>query len=377
MRILHIVTLVAADASFGGPAQVALAQAAALKRHGNEVLLIAGGRGFRPGISEVDGAAVKLFGTFAVAPRLGFAGLTSIPMLLWLCRNVWRFDVVHLHLARDLIMIPSALVVLLSGKQFVAQPHGMIIHTGRRLERVLDAIATRRVLRKARTVFVLNKAEGREVEKVAGVPSSVLVNGLTDQPCVSRETPDREVLFLARLHARKQPGTFVKMAIALAPRYPDVAFRLVGPDGGELAAIRALISASGLNDRITIEDPVSPSAVRQRMQAAAVYVLPALDEPFGLTVLEALSVGVPVVISKSGGLAATIESTGSGLTAEDSAESVAACVATLLDDDDLRTAMGARGPQVVRDNFSIEHVCDRLVGAYNAALADSATKRMD
>jgi glycosyltransferase involved in cell wall biosynthesis len=364
MRILHVVTLVASDASFGGPAQVALAQVAALRDQGNDVLLIGGGKGYSPQTKSVDGAPVRLFRTMQLIRGAGFAGMSSLPMLVWLGLNVRRFDVVHLHLARDLVMIPSALLVLLSGKPFVAQPHGMIVPTDRRLGRILDSLATRRALRAAKKVFVLNETEGTELAQVAGISTTVLINGLPTRDLHPRTVHRQEVLFLARLHERKQPRTFVKMAIELAPSFPDVVFTLVGPDGGELGHVRDLIVDAGLGSRIRIEDPVSPFKVRERMQSAAVYVLPALDEPFGLTVLEALSVGVPVVISKTGGLASAIVSNSVGFTAEDSVESFSACVAALLSDDSVRSEMGARGPRLVKDEFSIEHVRDRLNASY-------------
>ena len=160
------------------------------------------------------------------------------------------------------------------------------------------------------------------------------------------------------------------MAIALASRYPDVTFCLVGPDEGEAGKVTRLVQEADLEQRILLQPPVSPNDVRRRMSQALVYVLPARNEPFGLTVLEALSVGVPVVLSKSGGLAQVVEDAGAGITTADSVESLADAVAQLLDSDQLRTEMGERGRQLVRDRYSIDQVRDALRKVYFSSAKD-------
>ncbi len=100
------------------------------------------------------------------------------------------------------------------------------------------------------------------------------------------------MLFLARLHPRKRPTMFVRMAAALVEAGIDAHFSLVGPDEGEGAAVAKLIEQSSLQSRVSYEGPLKPAQSISRMRRAKVYVLPSVDEPYPMSVLEAMSVGL-------------------------------------------------------------------------------------
>ncbi len=169
LQILHVVTLIAADGAFGGPAAVALDQAAEQRRRGHDATVVALGRGFGATLpSEVSGVPVRLYRPLKVFPRLGFAGLTSVGLLGWASRAVARVDVVHVHLARDLVTLPMAVMAVRQGTPVVVQAHGMIDAATNRLARWADVLAVRRVLTHAACVVGLVDDERTDVEGVAG-----------------------------------------------------------------------------------------------------------------------------------------------------------------------------------------------------------------
>ena len=59
--------------------------------------------------------------------------------------------------------------------------------------------------------------------------------------------------------------------------------------------------------RISWEGALPPTSIPRRMAAASVYVLPSVREPYPMSVLEAMSVGLPVVVSADCGLAPLVE----------------------------------------------------------------------
>ena len=159
MKIIHVISLLDPELSFGGPTRVALTQLKALQEAGHEVLLVAGVQGFDPrALAEYDGVPVKAFRAHRI-PGIGFAGLFSPGMLGWLLRARLAADIIHIHLARDLVSAPAAGLVKLRKMPFVAQTHGMIDESARRLARLLDAVLIRRLLRSARTLFALTEKE--------------------------------------------------------------------------------------------------------------------------------------------------------------------------------------------------------------------------
>ncbi|MDX6222851.1 MAG: hypothetical protein QOD91_1905, partial [Frankiales bacterium] len=143
----------------------------------------------------------------------------------------------------------------------------------------------------------------------------------------------------------------------------------VGPDEGDLAEFLAFVESKGRSDRVRYEGAIEPARVRERMARATVYVLPSVDEPFGMTVVEALSVGTPTVVTDSCGIGADLAARGAVTVSPPAASQLADAVYALLTDPAKRQAMGEAGRQAVRDAYGIEAVVDQLEAAYESAMA--------
>ena len=371
MRILQIVALVTPQNVYGGPLTVALNQCHALSALGHDVTLLSTHSGYSTA-PHFDGIDSVLFPARNVAPRVGFAGLTSPALLAWLYRNVAHFDVVHVHVARDFLTLPAALMSMRKGARTVLQTHGMIDESQRALSKPLDAVATRRALRSASTVFYLTPAERASLTAVAGGTINLrrLINGV---PVSSIQADDAtradaalEVLFLARLQARKRPGAFVLAASRLLSEFPDVTFSLVGPDEGEGPSVRRAIGDLAPNANIVWQGPVAREATLARMARAAVYVLPSVDEPYPMSVLEAFSAGLPVIVTDTCGLAGDIKSAGVGIVVSNNVDDLAQAMRRLLSDSALRLRMGKKGKALAEGTFSMTAVAETLASAYGA-----------
>ena len=323
VRILQIVALVSGTNAYGGPTTVAFNQCRALAEAGHDVVLAATGSDLgSPLPTERDGVRTVLFPPYFVLPGAGFAGLTSPAMLSWVRRVAASADVVHVHTARDLLTLPSAWLAQRAGTRVVLQTHGMIDPSDNPLAGPLDAVLTRRVLRGAHRVLHLTAKERGDVAQVAGGPVNLmeLHNGMpvSPRPRTPREDGSCRVLFLARLQERKRPLAFVAAARALADRFPKATFTLVGPDEGQGAAVRRAIAEAGLGERLAWAGPADSAGAARWMADSDLYVLPSVNEPYPMSVLEAMSSGLPVVVTDTCGLADTVRRTGSGAVVDDS-----------------------------------------------------------
>ena len=366
MKILSVLTLVSPDAAYGGPLRVALNQAEALRGRGHEVTLVAGQRGFGRAVpTSLGGAEARLFKVHQVPGSGGFAGLWAPGMLSYLARHARSYDVVHLHLARDLVTLPAAGVVLASGVPYVVQSHGMIDASSHPLAGVLDTLATVPVLSRSAATFYLTATEQRNLRLVApratlhqlgnGVPTSQL----------RADTSTAEVLFLARVAERKRPEVMVDAAEALAAEFPGCRFRLVGPDEGVMRHLGPRMERSSAD--VAWEGPLSPEQTLERMSRAGVYLLPSVDEPWGMSVLEAMSVGLPVVITDSNGLAETVRRRESGIVTETDPASVVEGVRTVLRDRALAERLAGNGLRAVEDELGMEAIAVTLEEVYRAS----------
>ncbi|MEV6954359.1 glycosyltransferase [Streptomyces sp. NPDC051183] len=368
-RVLHAVTLHSPSHAFGGPVRVALNLAKGLRARGHEARLLALGEGFPdPWPTSVEGVPARLFPARRLLP-LGFSGMTSPALLASAGRLVRDADVVHVHLARDLVTLPVALAALRARKPLVLQTHGMVDPSDKLLAKVLDAVAVRRLLRGADAVLYLTPHEREGLDAVVGAPlpqAVRLVNGTPAQEERPAPAGAPRILYSARLQARKRPVDFVSAAPAVLAAHPDARFVVAGPDEGELAAVRARIASLGLSDRFSVTGALSSAEVLAELRRAHVYVLPSVDEPFPMSVLEALSVGVPPVVTHSNGLARDIAAAGAGLAVDPGPEGVAAAVLSLLDPEANRSAsLAAR--KLAAESFSMEAVLDTLLPVYEAA----------
>jgi glycosyltransferase involved in cell wall biosynthesis len=160
---------------------------------------------------------------------------------------------------------------------------------------------------------------------------------------------------------------FVDAAAEVLGTHPDARFVLAGPDEGERAAVDRRIAELGLGDRFEVPGALSGERVLEELRRAHVYVLPSVDEPFPMSVLEALSVGVPAVVTHSNGLAKDIAAAGAGRAVEPGPAGVAAAVRELLDPQENGGASAA-ARKLAAESFSMDAVLDTLLGVYGRLL---------
>lgn len=370
MKIIQVATLFTPENAYGGPTTVALGHCRALREAGHDVVLAAAAQGYPgPLPTSIEGVPVRLFPARRVIPKAGFAGLTSPGLLRWLSSELPSTDAVHVHLARDLVTLPAAALALRSRTRLFAQTHGMIDPSSNPLAVPLDAALTRRVLRRADHVFHLTDVEAGGIRAVAGdgVRLEHLRNGVDARPDAEPRpaTSRAHVLYLARVQERKRPLSFVHAATRLAPEFPDATFRMVGPDeGGAGEAVRAAIAASGLGDRLVWTGPADRAECRAAMDAADLYVLPSVNEPYPMAVLEAMASGLPVVVTDTCGLAPAVRQASAGLVTTADPGDVTAAVRTLLADPGRRHEASRRALQLIAADFAMEPIVEQLLRAY-------------
>lgn len=368
MKIIQIATVITPENAYGGPTTVAFNHCRALIEAGHDVTLVAGGSGFAgPLPSTYQDVPVKLFPVVQTLPGAGFAGMASPAMLLWLAKNVRGADAVHVHLARDFVTLPAASLVQNMGVRTCVQTHGMIDPSNKLLARPLDAVLTRRVLRAAARVFFLTPVERQGVLEVAGPSVCVeeLHNGLdADSMPNPQQHKHLTVLYLARLQARKRPIVFVDAAKELAREFPEVHFRMVGPDEGQGEEVARAIADAQLGERLRWDGPADRAGCQAAMSMADIYVLPSVDEPYPMSVLEALAARLPVVLTNTCGLAPAVERGQAGTVTSNDATEIAPAVRKYLEDPGLRSQTADRAQALIRDEFAMGPIVEQLLRAY-------------
>jgi glycosyltransferase involved in cell wall biosynthesis len=95
--------------------------------------------------------------------------------------------------------------------------------------------------------------------------------------------------------------------------------------------------------------------------------VPAPDEPKGVSVLEAMAVGVPVVQPRCGSFTEMVQKTGGGLLVPpNDPQALAAALQSLFEDRELADRLGRLGFDGVREHYSIATSTDRLLAVYES-----------
>ncbi len=109
------------------------------------------------------------------------------------------------------------------------------------------------------------------------------------------------VLFVGRITIQKGPDYFIKVAKRVLEYDANVLFVISGSGDMEHQIIR-LAADMGLGDKVVFAGFVRGDDLLKLYRAADLYVMPSVSEPFGLTALEALANGTPILVSKQSGV---------------------------------------------------------------------------
>lgn len=363
MRIAHVVTYVSEDGAFGGPIAVAVAQAEELARRGHRVDFLGGWD--RKAQLRIPGVSVRLFPVRKIGP--GMSGLFAPGLLRHLRGEAPKYDVFHIHMGRDLVTLPAALVAQSRGRRVFLQTHGMVMPDARPVARFFDAVFTKRALRQSSVAFVLTDAENAGLSEVSGERRPTITqipNGVAAREVEGERSQDPPiVLFLARLHPRKRVLAFAEAARLFTGSGSTARFRVVGPDEGDLAALLEFRSRHGL-ENLEYAGAIPPGASLAELAAATVYVLPSYGEVFPMTVLEAFVAGTPVVLSEECAIAPELAERGTIEPTTGEPVDIARAIDALLSDPGLRESRVAAANHALEDWLAISAVADRLEEAY-------------
>lgn len=169
------------------------------------------------------------------------------------------------------------------------------------------------------------------------------------------------IVSVGRLAPEKHFENIIPTAKVLRETGIDFTWHMVG-EGPERSQLEALIAANDLKDHVILEG--SKANPYPYMKYADLFVHPSYIESQGLTVLEAMAIGVSCVVTKSRGPCEFIEDGVNGLLTEQSPESLAEKVLTILNDKELyqRIKKNTKCPE----QFSPEQVMKQIEALIDA-----------
>jgi glycosyltransferase involved in cell wall biosynthesis len=205
-------------------------------------------------------------------------------------------------------------------------------------------------------------AAGFAANRVIRIPNGVDTTRFAPGDTIRSDRGRRTVLFLGRLDAQKGVETLLAAWGEVAARLPE-AVLLIGGQGPQEGALRALTAQYGLADRVRFLGPVpDPEAY---LRAAAAFVLPSWYEGMPNALLEAMSTGLPCIATTIGGtLDVAADEREALLVPPGDAVALAKALLRILMDGDLAGRLGAAARRRIVAEFSLDDVVARYEQLY-------------
>jgi len=145
---------------------------------------------------------------------------------------------------------------------------------------------------------------------------------------------------------------------------------------GYLESLKQWIPAD-LRERVRFLGGVPYSETRDFYANACVAVFPSVwQEPFGMPVVEAMMSGLPIVVTKSGGMPELVVNGETGFVVQrNDSRALGDALLLLLREPDLRVRMGQAGKDRARKLYTWEKVAERMLQVYCDLHSDSSTRK--
>jgi glycosyltransferase involved in cell wall biosynthesis len=372
LRAVHVVA--GLDAKYGGPSYSVPRLCAALSEAGVDTrLLSVAVEGATPTDEVIDGYSDRRF-SWDNARIPIFRGLRqSNGLAQELRRTMTETDVIHNH---GLWLLPNMLAgreALRKRKPFIISPRGMLSPVAFAFSRWKKRMAWNlwqgSIVRQASCIHVTSELEYQEVRTfglanpIAIIPNGIDIPEMPLQPR-AQDKKTRTVLSLGRIHPKKGLDRLIQSWAKLENDYPNWRLRIIGPTehehDRELHTLATMLGAT----RVYIEKPVYGDAKKEVYQNADLFVLPTLSENFGLTIAEALAMGMPAISTK-GAPWNGLETENCGWWVEQGVEPLTLALKNAMaSPDKVLRVMGANGRAWMARDFSWDRIARDMLGVY-------------
>jgi glycosyltransferase involved in cell wall biosynthesis len=300
-------------------------------------------------------------------------------------QEIASFDVAHIN---GVYLWPGPKLAKAAervGVPVIISPRGMLVQElitrkSTWAKRVWISLRERPLLRKAAFIHVTSEVERLDLETLGLnlAPVTLIANGVGAPDVLPAEKSiqdvwehipiGRRVVFLGRINWKKG----LDLAIDAVLAHPDAQLLIAGPDQmGLRSQLEPLLTRPDGRTAGRFLGSVQGAHKWALLAGADVMLAPSINENFGNSVAEALSVGTSVICTPGVGAASIVARTDPGCVVERTPQALAEALAELLSNPERRRLAGERGRDIMASEYTWRAIAERMVEVYSAAKSTS------
>ena len=215
---------------------------------------------------------------------------------------------------------------------------------------------------------ILNVFDDAGIKNGVYIPNGVDIEHFNREKTVIKADKKVRFLFVGRLEEQKGCKYLIHATRILKAKTRDFVIIIVG-DGSQRAILDKLTEENNLGRYVTFLGGVADKKLREMYCTSDVFILPSIWEGLPVTLLEAWSAKLPVIVTNVGAIRDICVDEMNGLVVRPKdPESIADAMLRLIEDEELRRKLAKNGAELVRREFSLETVVMSTLELYEEVI---------
>jgi glycosyltransferase involved in cell wall biosynthesis len=336
MKVLHIIPSISHKR--GGPSTAILNMVRYLRSEGVDAAILTtnDNMNYRDNtwplgrwvwISEVP---IIIFPTINLEFKLLEEYLISPSLSCWLIRNIKNYDALHIHSIFSYASTTSMLIARLYKIPYTVRTIGQLNSwslSQSRWKKILMLFFIEKAnLNRSYAIHVTSNFEKQDVRLICKHKTILCLELGVDIPNkdihpIQSSNQVTRFIFLSRIHPKKQLHLLLRAFSMLYKKNPEQTWHLFVVGAGEsnyVSSLKQLALEYGIGDLINWMGHLDGEDKTNLLKQSDWFVLPSISENFGISAVEALAHGVPIIISQEVGISDIVEEYHAGLICGDS-----------------------------------------------------------
>lgn len=386
LKLLHIIPSYYPALKYGGPLESVRALNIALAGKGVHIDVITTSVGINIDLKleigswkDDSGVRVKYF------PSYFYEHFTFSPGLFFSVLNeVKKYDLVHITAFWNFPVFAGSFACLLKKKPYIISPRGVLYEDAiniksKYIKKTYYELIAKHYLNSASAVHFTTEHEREGLAKFIKLmnDSFVVPNGIdlakyknlpnkgSFRKKFSISNDKKIILFLGRIHKQKGIDLLINSFEECVKNCSDLLLVVVGSgDENYVNSIKRTLNEKGI-----IQNTLFTGFLKSNEKLAAyidsdIFILPSYFENFGMSVIEAMACGVPVVVSNQVGISKDIEIYNAGTVVGTNVQSICKGVKQILENPSLSKELTNNAKELLLRNYEISNVADKMISAY-------------